>query len=350
MTRNRPIGAWIRPLAALTAVLGMFILGWLRRRQRRPQQSLRSRYRRPRAAVGPAASATVYPGTPATLTISGGNPPYRAFSSNPAVLPGGRQFVAGDKVVLVANPIEANVDAAMTIQDAAGRRSRSPSPSARRRCSAGSGRRPAPPSAAARTSARADGHRVGDGQGRGRRAARRPADQVRRRVRTVAIQSTNPATPLVQTLTVVTDTNGAARVGLRPTSTRRHSRRRSARPTSPPASAVIGNFTVVNNTRPSAITIVPAKATITSFYKDECAPGSRSTTTSTAAIRRTACRRPSRRRSTCSTRPSRKRRLLPGGHQRLLRRPADVHGRRRRRQADDGTARERPGPPRRRRR
>jgi hypothetical protein len=88
-----------------------------------------------------------------------------------------------------------------------------------------------------------------------------------------AIQSTNPATPLVQTLTVVTDSNGAARVGLQAdiNATTQPAQIRATDLTT--GQPVIGNFTVVNNTSTSAITIVPAKATITSFYKDECSAG-----------------------------------------------------------------------------
>ena len=149
----------------------------LRRRQRRAQQS---RTRPPPTAPAPLSilppSATVYPGTPATLTISGGTAPYRAFSSNPAVLPVAANVTGNTDRPRRQPTSRPTSPLAITIQDAAGQsRPRSPSPSARRRCSARSRSTPN----AARLRQREpllgpDRHRVGDGHGR-RPARRSPA-------------------------------------------------------------------------------------------------------------------------------------------------------------------------------
>src|SRR5512145_2994452 len=101
MKQHRPFGAWIRPLAALAALAGAFLLGGCGGGSGAPNNP----YAPPPTVPSPLSvlppSATVYPGTPTTLTISGGTLPYRAFSSNPAVLPVAAN-VSGSQVVLVA--------------------------------------------------------------------------------------------------------------------------------------------------------------------------------------------------------------------------------------------------------
>ena len=273
MTRNRPIGAWIRPLAALTAVLGMFILGGCGGGSGAPNNPYAPIPTAPAPLSILPPSATVYPGTPATLTISGGTAPYRAFSSNPAILPVAAN-VTGNQVVLVANPTEADVAAAITIQDAAGQSvpvtvTVRPAPLFSGLTVAAS----APECGSANICSGATG--TASVTAKGVAGAPLAGRQIRFDVvyGPYAIQSTNPATPLVQTLTVVTDINGAARVGLQAdvNATTQPAQIRATDLTT--GQPVIGNFTVVNNTSTSAITIVPAKATITSFYKDECSSG-----------------------------------------------------------------------------
>ena len=273
MTRNRPIGAWIRPLAALTAVLGMFILGGCGGGSGAPNNPYAPIPTAPAPLSILPPSATVYPGTPATLTISGGTAPYRAFSSNPAILPVAAN-VTGNQVVLVANPTEADVAAAITIQDAAGQSvpvtvTVRPAPLFSGLTVAAS----APECGSANICSGATG--TASVTAKGVAGAPLAGRQIRFDVvyGPFAIQSTNPATPLVQTLTVVTDINGAARVGLQAdvNATTQPAQIRATDLTT--GQPVIGNFTVVNNTSTAAITIVPAKATITSFYKDECSSG-----------------------------------------------------------------------------
>lgn len=58
-------------------------------------------------------------GIPVTLTISGGLAPYKAYSSNPFVIPV-NQSVTGHSLVLVAGAVADNTSVAITIQDSAG--------------------------------------------------------------------------------------------------------------------------------------------------------------------------------------------------------------------------------------
>ena len=65
------------------------------------------------------ATVVAYSGIPTTLTVSGGTPPYRAFSSNSAVLPV-TQSVPGSTVVLLAGNVAADTEVTVTVQDSSG--------------------------------------------------------------------------------------------------------------------------------------------------------------------------------------------------------------------------------------
>src|SRR4030095_8823182 len=58
------------------------------------------------------ATMTLFSGTPASLTVSGGTPPYRAFTTNPAVLPVAQAVVGGSLPLFAAN---VTVDTPVTI-------------------------------------------------------------------------------------------------------------------------------------------------------------------------------------------------------------------------------------------
>lgn len=273
MTQHRPFGAWIRPLAALAALAGVILLGGCGGGSGAPNNPYTPPPPVPSPLVVLPPSATVYPGTPTTMTISGGTLPYRAFSSNPAVLPVAAN-VSGSQVVLVANATDADVTLAITIQDAAGLS-----------VPATVTVRPAPLFSGltiAASSPECGGANLCSGStgtasvtAKGVAGERRAGRQIKFEVvyGPFAIQSTNPAAPLTQTLTVVTDSNGLARVGLQAdvNATTQPAQIRATDLTT--GQPVLGNFTVVSNTATSAITIVPAKATITSYYKDECSTG-----------------------------------------------------------------------------
>jgi hypothetical protein len=166
------------------------------------------------------AVATVYPGTPITLTVFGGVPPYRAFTTNATVLPVAN-IVNGDTIALLANPVTevttVNIgvldsvgsifeqDSVITVQPAPLLPSNitvtaNPNPACDgtdgNLCSGGTG------TATVRV--------TGPG-GVGIKGRAVKFDVVQGQF---SIVSTNPAQPLVSTLTVVTDVNGDAVVVL----------------------------------------------------------------------------------------------------------------------------------------
>jgi hypothetical protein len=273
MLNNRLIASWPRTLAGVFAVGALLVLAGCGGGSGAPNNPY---------APGPAVpttlrvlppSATAYPGNPATLTIAGGTPPYSAFSSNPAVLPVAAN-VTGTQVVLLANNVEADVTLAVTIKD--------------------SGAQSVPVTIVVRPAplfsgltVLASGSDCGSSNlcsgatgtaavtAKGVAGAPLPGRQIRFDVvyGPFAIQTANPAAPLAPTLTVVTDANGVARVGIQSTvdSTTQPAQVRATDLDA--GQQITGNFTVVNNTTTSAITVIPAKATIKGAYNDECSAG-----------------------------------------------------------------------------
>lgn len=157
--------------------------------------------------------AIAFAGTPLILSISGGTPPYQAFSSNPAALPV-PQSVSGNTLALLANNVESNQAANVTIRDAAGQTA-----------IAEITVRPALLLPASITivpnAAPCDGGDVCSGQTSvatvrvtGPTGAALPGRSVRFDVvqGQFSLQTTNPGSPLAATQTVVSDANGEARV------------------------------------------------------------------------------------------------------------------------------------------
>jgi hypothetical protein len=209
---------------------------------------------------------TIYPGTPASFTISGGVPPYQVFSSNSAVLPVA-QAVSGNTVVLLANPVSATTAVTITVQDSAAQTAPANvqvapavlfpngvtiTPS---QGTCGSGAICTGETGTARV------------QGTGIAGAALAGRQIRFDVvyGAFGILSTNPAAPLVQTLTVTTDTAGVAQVGIQAlvdVTTQPAQIRATDVAT---GQALIGNFTIVRNQDgANFITVIPDTATITS--------------------------------------------------------------------------------------
>ncbi|MFO1315980.1 MAG: hypothetical protein U1F58_10275 [Burkholderiales bacterium] len=162
---------------------------------------------------------TVFAGSPVTLTVYGGVPPYRAFSSNSTALPVA-SAVSGETIVLLANNVTATTGVAITVQDSVGTVS----------LPAGISVQPAPllpssitvnanPNPACDT---VEGNLCSGSTGTAQVTVTGPggAGLKGRAVRFDVVQgafsivSTNPAQPLVNTLTVVTDANGNAVVVL----------------------------------------------------------------------------------------------------------------------------------------
>ena len=87
MASNVMNSNWLRPTLALCALAGLLALGGCGGGSGAPNNP----FAPGPVAVGPLfvlpPTAVVYSHTPATLQVSGGKPPYQAFSSNSAVLP-----------------------------------------------------------------------------------------------------------------------------------------------------------------------------------------------------------------------------------------------------------------------
>jgi hypothetical protein len=219
---------------------------------------------------------TVYSGVPATLTISSGAAPFTAFSSNATVLPVA-QNVAGTTIVLLANQVSADTDVTITVQDSAAQtqlvkvtvtastilNSLTFTPSAgdcgANLCSGQTGTASV----------------IATGPGGGPLVSR----QIRFDVvyGPYGIATSNPGTPLVQTINVATDSTGKAVVSLRAlaNATTQPAQLRATDVTSGQQQVV--NFTIVNNTVPggSPLAVIPGTATITGPTPTTCSTGIR---------------------------------------------------------------------------
>ncbi len=216
MTDNRLVAACLRPLVGLIALAGVLTLSACGGGSGAPNNP----YAPGPSTPGPLAvlptAATAYSGVPTTLTVTGGVPPYLAFSSDSAILPVA-QSVAGSSILLLAGSVASDTLATITVEDAALNKATAavtvrPAPllpngitivpngdcaiGAATLCSGGTGTASV----------------VVTGPGGGGIAGR----QVRFDVIAGAfqIQTPNPAQPLASTLTVITDANGSAAVGL----------------------------------------------------------------------------------------------------------------------------------------
>jgi hypothetical protein len=119
MTANRPYAAWLRRLAGLVALAGVFVLSACGGGSGAPNNPFT-----PPAPAVPALTVfpsgpTIYSQVASTLTISGGVAPYRAFSSNAALLPV-TQSLPGNTITLLAGSVSSTTTATITIQDSAG--------------------------------------------------------------------------------------------------------------------------------------------------------------------------------------------------------------------------------------
>src|SRR5438477_2719831 len=276
MAPNMINSNWLRPTLALCMLAGLLALGGCGGGSGAPNNP----FAPGPATVGPLfvlpPTAVVYSHTPATLQISGGAPPYQAFSSNSAVLPVAQNVDTG-VVVLIGGEVAADTAAVITVQDAIGQTATSSVTV-----------RPAPlfntltvvPS---RTACGTNAVCSGDTATAtvmvsGVAGGGIPNRQVRFDVVLGAfgIQSSNPGQPLVSSLTVVTDGTGTARVVLQsavnvPT---QPAQIRATDVTT--GNSVTAAFTIVQQTNGSAIlSVVPTDATITGPDKVTCSAGAR---------------------------------------------------------------------------
>ncbi len=212
---NRYIGATLRSALALLGTAGILLLSGCGGGNGAPNNP----YTPPPPVVPPLQvlppTITVYPGTPATLTISGGVPPYHAFSSDATALPVTTN-VSGSTLVLAANNVAAATTVTISVQDSAS--------TAPFNVTANVSPAPLLPTTVRVTGNTTPGCDSTDntvcsgstGTARVKVTGNGGTGIAGRSVRYDVIQgnfqlvSTNPAQPLVQTLTVTTDANGDA--------------------------------------------------------------------------------------------------------------------------------------------
>jgi hypothetical protein len=276
MASNVLNNKWLRRVLALCTLAGLLALGGCGGGSGAPNNP----FAPGPVAVGPLfllpPTEVVYSHTAATLQVSGGAPPYQAFSSNPAVLPV-TQNVTAAVVVLIPSDVAADTPVVVTVQDAIGQTATSaitvrPAPlfntltvvPSRTVCGTNA--------VCSGDLATATAQVVGPG------GAGIPNRQVQFDVvfGAFGIQSSNPAQPLVSSLTVVSDASGNARVVLMaavnvPT---QPAEIRATDLTT--GNAVTAAFTIVQQTDGSAIlSVVPSTATITGPDKVTCSFGVR---------------------------------------------------------------------------
>ena len=276
MASNLMNTKWLRTILALCALAGLLALGGCGGGSGAPNNP----FKPGPPPIGPLfvlpPTAVVYSHTPATLQVTGGSPPYQAFSSNSAVLPVAQNVDTGI-IVLVPGDVAADTVVIITVQDAIGQTATSSVTV-----------RPAPlfntltivPS---RTACGTNAVCSGDTatatvQVTGVAGAGIPNRQVKFDVVLGAfgIQSSNPGQPLVSSLTVVSDANGTARVVLQaglnvPT---QPAEIRATDLTT--GNSVTASFTIVQQTDGSAIlSVIPPTVTIAGADTAHCSFGFR---------------------------------------------------------------------------
>ena len=206
---------WLRPILTLFALAGLALLGGCGGGSGAPNNP----FAPPPTTPGPVtilpAVSVAFSNTPATLTVTGGKPPYVIVSSNSAILPVQQSNTTGTIVLLPANVVS-DTPVVITAQDSLGQTG-----------SATVTVKAAPifnTLTVKPASAACGNNSICSGQTAtasvtvtGPGGVGVPNRQVRFDVVTgqYGIQSSDPASPLVQTLTVVSDQFGVAQVILR---------------------------------------------------------------------------------------------------------------------------------------
>jgi hypothetical protein len=227
----------------------------------------------------------VFPGTPTTLTVSGGKPPYSAFSSNPTILPVA-QAVAGATVVLLAANVGADTSVTVTVQDSAATSTAAAvtvHPALLLPASITITGNPICAGSNAQLCSGQDG--TATVKVTGPTGAGLPGRLVRFDViqGDFALVSTNPPPLLVPTLTVVTDQNGLAAVTMRvpTTAVTQFATIRATDVAS--GNSVIGQFTIAQFINGNAVlSVIPpspvsAPTTFTGPDTDHCSSGGQAT-------------------------------------------------------------------------
>jgi hypothetical protein len=267
--------AWLRPLLTLLAVAGVLSLAACGGGSGSPASINQPGPTPPVITVQPS-GITIFPGAPATLTITSGTAPFNVFSDTPSILPIA-QSVTGNTIVLLANQVAADTTVNLTVTDASGQNTRVPVSV-----------KPAPlfntltftPSG---NDCGADLCSAQTGTARVTALAPGGAPLVGRQIRfdvvygPIGFVTGNPAQPQAQTLTSTTDNAGVAQVVVQalPNSTTQPAQLRATDVTT--GNSQISNFTVVNNTNAtqSPMVVVPSNANIQGPDTKTCSTGFR---------------------------------------------------------------------------
>ena len=276
MTDHRLLATWLRPLVGSFALAGALLLSACGGGSGAPNNP----YAPIPAGPGPLTilplAATIYSGIPATLAVTGGIPPYRAFSSNTAVLPVA-QSVAGGTILLLGSNVGTDTNVTITVQDSAA--TVVTSAITLKAAPLVNGLTITPNSAACGINSVCSGQTAtASVTVLGPEGGVLPNRQVRFDVvqGAFAIQTNNPAQPLASTLTVVSDANGLAQVIIQATANAatQPALLRATDLTS--GNQVTGQFTIVQTINGAAVlSVVPATATITSASAVTCTSGFR---------------------------------------------------------------------------
>ena len=265
---------WLRPVAMLVATSGILGLtacggGGAINGPVTPTTPV------PVLSTLPAGIVIAYSQVPATIKIVGGVAPYQALSNNSAVLPVPLN-VAGDTVVLVANPVAVGTDVpvAITVSDQSGQ-SAIANVVVRYAPLFENGLTVTPSSGNC-------GNNVCDGDTAGVLAvatgvggAPLPGRQIR--FDTVygaySILTSNPALPATSTLTVVTDAAGAAQVQIQALAGATTQQAQIRATDVATGQQQIANFVIERTTSTNNLSVVPPTATIQTQYNTSCSSG-----------------------------------------------------------------------------
>jgi hypothetical protein len=272
---DRPLTAWLRRAFTLLGMPVLLALGACGGGSGAPNNPFAPVTGTPVLGVQPLV-LTIYSGIPSTLTITSGQGPFQAFSSNPSVLPVA-QNISGFTVVLLANKVAADESVVVTIQDAF--LQTVPVSITVKNAPILNALTFTPSDSDCGTSLCSGQNGTATVTASGPAGAPLSSRQIRFDVvyGPIGFQSTDPATPLASTLTVVTDANGVATVGIQATASvpTQPAQIRATEVTS--GQIDIANFTVLNNTvaGQSPLTVVPASTTITGAFSNACSTGFR---------------------------------------------------------------------------
>jgi len=267
--------AWLRPALTLLGLTGLLALGACGGGSGAPNNPYVSTPVAPVLTVLPL-SLVAYSGVPATLAITGGTAPFQAFSSDQTVLPVA-QNVSGYTVVLLPNKVSADQTVIVTVQDAAGQTKPVTVTVKAAPIFNALTFTPSGPDCGAGLCSGQNG--TASVTATGPAGAPLASRQIRFDViyGPIGIATNNPASPVAATLTVATDVNGVATVGVQA---------QVNAPTQPAqiqatdvtsGQRQVANFTVVNSTiaGQSPLAVQPNTATITGADKNTCSTGFR---------------------------------------------------------------------------